>query len=68
MGRLRRAGDAAFDLRIGDLVGEHRERLGRIVRRLHLERGPVDGLAIEARGRAGLEPPQGKPKPLQGER
>jgi hypothetical protein len=67
MGRLGRAGDAAFDLRIGNLVGQHRERLGRIVRGLHLERCPVDGLAVEARRRAGLEPPQSKAKPLQGQ-
>ena len=66
--RRRRAGDAALDLRRFDPLGQHRERLGRIVARLHLERGPVDGLAVEPRRRAGLEPAQRKPKPLQRER
>ena len=42
MGRRRRAGDAALDLRIGDALGQHRERLRRIVPRLHFQRRPVD--------------------------
>ena len=55
MRRFGRAGDAAFDLRVVDARGQHRERLGRIVARLHLERRPVDRLAVEPRRRAGLE-------------
>ena len=58
MGRVRGAGDAAFDLRIGDLVGQGGERLRRIVRRLHLHRLPVDGLAVEPGRGAGLEASQ----------
>ena len=42
-----------------------RERLRRLVARLHLERGPVDGAAVEPRRRAGLEPAERKAEPLQ---
>ncbi len=57
MGRLVGAGDAALDLGLCDALGQRRERLGRLVARLHLDRAPVDGAAIEPRRRPGLEPP-----------
>ena len=38
-----------------DALGQHRERLRHIVARLHLERRPIDGAAIEPRRRAGLQ-------------
>ncbi len=37
-------------------LGQKGEGLGRIVARLHLQRGPVDGAAIQPRRRAGLQP------------
>ena len=39
--------------------------LRRIVAGLHLESVPVDGAAVEARRRAGLEPAHAKPEPVQ---
>ena len=56
MGRWRRAGDTAFDLPVHDAVGHQREGNRILVRRLHFQRRPVDGAAVEARRRAGLEP------------
>ena len=50
-----RARDAAFDLRIGDAFGQHRERFGRIVAGLHLDALPIDGAAVQPRRRAGLQ-------------
>ena len=65
MGRRRGAGDAALDLRRGDARGQGRERLRRVVAGLHLHRAPVDGGAVEARRRAGLEPPQREAERLE---
>ena len=65
MGRLGGAGNAAFDLRIADSFGQHGERLRRLVARLHFNRRPVDGAAVEPWRRSGLEPAQLKPEPLQ---
>ena len=58
MGGRRRAGDTALDLRRGDPLGHHRERLRRIVAGLHLDRGPIDRGAVEPRRRAGLQSPE----------
>ncbi len=66
--RLRGAGDAALDLRRFDARGEHRERLGRLVARLHLDGSPVDRGAVEPRRRAGLEPAEREAEALQRER
>ena len=63
--RRRGAGDRALHLRIGDALGQHRERLGRIVALLHLQRRPVDGRAVEPRRRAGLEPAQRKARAFE---
>ena len=63
-----RARDAALDLRRLDARGQHRERLGRLVARLHLDRGPVDRRAVEPRRRAGLEPAEREAEPLERER
>ena len=68
MGGLGGAGDPALDLRILDCVRECRERLRRLIAGLHLQARPVDGAPIEPRRGAGLEPPEGKPEPFQGER
>src|SRR5262249_6156403 len=68
VGRIVGAGDAALDLGIVDALGQHRERLRRLIAWLHLHRGPVDGAAVEPRRRSGLEPSQRKSEPLQGER
>ena len=62
------AGDAALDLRIVDPVGQHRKRLGRIIARLHLHGGPVDGAAVEPRRRSGFQPAKRKAEALQRER
>ncbi len=69
VGRLGRAGDAALDLRIGDLVGQRRERLGRIVRR-PASRAPPSRWSCR-RGAAACRSSVGpalKPEPLQRER
>ena len=66
--RLGGAGDAALDLGLLDALGQRRERLRRLVAGLHLDRGPVDGAAVEPRRRAGLEATERKPDPLQRER
>ena len=60
-----RAGDAALDLRRLDALGEHRERLRRLVAGLHLDRGPVDRRAVEPRRRAGLQPAEREAEPLE---
>ena len=44
---------------------QRRERLGRIVARLHLDRRPVDRRAIEPRRRSGLEPAEREAEPLE---
>ena len=51
-----------------DALGQHRERLGRLVARLHLDRRPVDRRAVEPRRRAGLQPAERKAEPLQRQR
>ena len=68
MGRRRRPGDPALDLRRRDPVGHDRKRLRRIVAGLHFDRGPVDGRAIEPRRRAGLQSSERKAGPLEGSR
>ncbi len=55
VGRLGCGGDAALDLRIGDAIGQERERHRRVVAGLHLQARPVDGTLVEAGGSAGLE-------------
>ena len=59
------ARDAAFDLRRCDALGEHGKRFRHIVARLHLERRPVDGAAIETRRRAGFQTPEREARLLQ---
>ena len=56
VGRLGGRGDPAVDLRVGDPLGQERERHRRVVAGLHLQARPVDRAAVEARRRAGLEP------------
>ena len=46
-------------------VGQKRERRGRIVAVLHFQRGPIDGLAVQARRRAGLEAAHGKTQSIE---
>ncbi len=65
MGRRRRPGDPALDLRRRDPVGHDRERLRRIVAGLHFDRRPVDGRAIEPRRRAGLQSSERKADPFE---
>ena len=66
--RLVGARDAALDLRRRDALGQRRERLGRLVARLHLDGGPVDGRPVEPRRRAGLEPAERKAESRKRER
>src|SRR5262245_57778618 len=68
VGRSVCAGDTELDLGIVDALGQHRKRLWRLVARLHLHRGPVNGATVEPRRRSGLEPPQPKSQSLQGQR
>ena len=65
MARRRGPGNEAADLRDANFIRQKRKRLRRIIARLRLEAGPVDGLAIEPRRRAGLQPPHGKADPVQ---
>src|SRR5258708_26106784 len=51
-----RARNAALNLGVIDARRQHRERLPRLVARLHLHCGPVDGAAVEPRPPSGLEP------------
>jgi hypothetical protein len=60
MGRVGGPGDSAFDLRGRNPVRQHRKRLDWIVSGLHFHGGPIDGRAIEARRRSGLETAQHK--------
>jgi hypothetical protein len=60
VGRFGGAGQSALDLRVYDPFGQHREWFRRLVARLHLDRPPVDGAAVESRRRPGLEAPEGK--------
>ena len=46
-------------------VGQERKRRHRLVARLRLHLGKVDGAAVEARGRAGLEAADGKAEAAQ---
>src|SRR5690348_10282578 len=66
VGRRGRAGDAAFDLAVGDALSKHGERLRRVVAWLHFHAGPVDGGAVEPRRRAGLQSSELKACPLKG--
>ena len=68
VGRLGGPGDAALDLRVLDPLGQHRERLRRLVAGLHLDRRPVDGGAVDPRRRPGLEPAERKAEALQRQR
>ena len=54
----RGVGDVAHDLRLRDSFGQGRERLRRVVARLDLEAGVIDGPAVQARRRPGLQPAQ----------
>ncbi len=47
---------------------EEREGLGRIVAALHLEAAPIDGAAVEAGRRPGLEPAHAKAEPVEARR
>src|SRR5215470_14780927 len=60
-----RARNAALNLGVIDALRQHGERLPGLIARLHLDCGPVDGAAVEARRRSGLEPPERKPQSLQ---
>src|SRR2546421_4357467 len=51
-----RARNPAFDLAIDDRVGQHRKGFRRLVARLHLNRAPVDGAAVQAGRCSGLQP------------
>ena len=55
-----RSGQAALDLRGFDTFRQGREGLRRGVPRLHFQSGPIDRSTVEARRRAGLEPPKRK--------
>ena len=68
MGRRRRPGDPALDLRRRDPVGHDRERLRRVIAGLHFNGGPVDSRAIEPRRRAGLQSSERKANPFEGSR
>jgi hypothetical protein len=68
VGRGRRPGDAALDLRVRDPVCQERERDRRIVSGLHFERGPVDGGAIQPRRRACLQAAHVQAQAFQGQR
>src|SRR5581483_12082679 len=62
---IRCACDPTLDLRIVDLLRQSRERLRRIIARLHFERGPGDGSSIESWRRSGLQTTERKSKVLQ---
>src|SRR5580698_5981218 len=68
MAGLGRAGDVTRDLRRLDLLGQEREGLGWIIARLLLQTMPIDGLRVETRRGAGLEPPEREAGPMQGHR
>src|SRR6516165_1077618 len=57
---LRRLGDAAGDLRVGDRVCEGGEGLGRVFAFVFGEAVPVDGIFVQAWGRAGFEAAEGE--------
>src|SRR5262249_41286584 len=65
MSRSVRAGDAALDLRVLNTFGQGRKRLRRLIARLHVHGGPIDGAAIEPWWRPRLEPAKRKSKTLQ---
>ena len=64
VGRLVGARDVARHLRVGDPVGQERERPGRHVAVLDHQGLPVDGAAVEPRRRAGLEPTEAETRPF----
>src|SRR5262249_60398277 len=66
VGSLRRAGDMAWYLSHHDALGEIGKGPRRVVARLDLKAGPIDRPAVETRRRPGLEPSQGKARPVQG--
>jgi hypothetical protein len=59
-------GDAAGDLRGLDPLGEIGHWRRRVVARLAVEAGPVDGPAVQPRRRPGLEPAQRESQAHQG--
>jgi hypothetical protein len=60
--RFGRPGDGAGDLGIGDLVGQGRKRLRRVVAGQAFQAIPLDGAAIEPRRRARLQSSERKTK------
>src|SRR5579862_3504075 len=66
--RRRGPRDATLNLRVGDMVGQRRKWLGRLVPRLQLQRRPVDRAAIQPWRRASLEAPEREPGTLEGAR
>ena len=63
--RRRRRGDVATHLGRRDLPGQKGERRRRVVARLRLQAGVVDGPPVEARRRARLQAPAAEPQPLE---
>ncbi len=62
---LGRVGDVADDLRRGDFARQEGEGLRRLVAFLHLKVRVVDGGAVEARRRSGLEASHAKAKAVE---
>ena len=59
-------GHPAVHLWHGDLVGHGRKRDQHLIRRLHVQPGPVDGAPIQPCWRPGLEAAQREPKTVDG--
>src|SRR5262249_33389173 len=57
--------DSAANLRVFDVLGKRRERLGRLAARWHLETRPVDRAPVEPRRRSGLQTAQRESEPLE---
>ena len=68
VGRSGRVGDVAGNLGRRDAIGEEGERHRRLIDGLHLKLVPVDGPAVEAWRRAGLEASHAKPEPVKARR
>ncbi len=66
MARRGGAGDMTRHLGRGDGAGQRRERFRRVVAGLRREALPIDGPAVQAGRRAGLQPAEMKAKPGQG--
>ena len=65
MGRGRRGGDSAGDLRRRDSLGQKRERHRIVIGLLHFEARPIDRLAVEPGGRAGLQASEFQPQRIE---